>query len=57
MLQMQCYVTKILVKEDVTLHRTSRKRCTESMEDKFLTSIFFKFWYNLNLKDSTKNGK
>ena len=38
---MQCCAAENLVKEDSTLHRSSTKRCTESMEDKLLMSIFF----------------
>ena len=50
---MRYYATLNLVKEDLTLHKSSTKRCTESMKDTFLTSVLFKFSYNLNLKGST----
>ena len=50
---MRCYATENLVKEDFTLHKSSIKRCTESMKDTFLTSVLFKFSYNSNLKGST----
>ena len=46
---MQCYKTENLVKEGFTLHRSSTKRYTENMKDKFLTSVLFKFSYNSNL--------
>ena len=53
---MQCYATESIVKKDLTLHRSSTKKCTEIMKDKFLTSVLFKFSYNSNLKMSTKNA-
>ena len=53
---MQCCATENLVKEDFTLHRSSTKRCTESMKDKFLTSVIFGFSYNSDLKESTNNA-
>ena len=54
---MQCYATKNLVKEGFTLHRSSRKKCTKSVKDKFLRSVLFKLSYNSNLEGSTKNAK
>ena len=54
---MQCYTIENLVKEDFTFHRSSTKRCTDCMKDKFLMSVLFKFSCNLNLKGSTKNAK
>ena len=32
-----------------------KKKCRESMKDKFLTSVLFKFLYYSNLKVSTEN--
>ena len=53
---MQCYATENLVKEDFTLHKSSTKICTESMKEKFLTSVLFKFSYNTNSKGIQKNA-
>ena len=38
------------------MHRSSTKICTESMRDKLLTSVLFKFSSKSNLKGSTKNA-
>ena len=54
---MQCYATENHVKQDFTLHRSTTKRCTESMKDKFLASVLFKLLGDSNLKGSTKNSK
>ena len=54
---MQCCATENLVKEDFTSHTSTTKRCTESMKDKFLTTVLSKFSYKSNLKGSTKNAK
>ena len=43
-------------KEDFTLHRANIKRCAESMKDKFLTLVLFKFSWNSDLKGSIKNA-
>ena len=40
---MQCYTIENLVKEDFALHRSSAEGCTESIKDKSLTSVLFKF--------------
>ena len=39
------------------MHRWSTKKRIDRMKDKFLTSVLFKSLYNLNLQESTKNGK
>ena len=51
---MQCYATENLVKKDFTRYRLNTKWCTESMKDKFLTSVLFKFYSDL--KGSTENA-
>ena len=53
---MQCYAPENLVTEDFTLHRSSTKKRTEIMKDKFLTSGFFQFLCNSNMKGSTINA-
>ena len=51
---MQCYTTENLVREDLILHRSSTKGCTESMKDTFVMSVLSKFLVQLKFEGVCK---